>query len=329
MNAECSLLERSLDALDDIFYVYDSEGQLVHWNRRLNDLFGLSDAALEGMSPAEFFIETDRPAVNDAVAEVFEAGVTVVEARAETTEGLVRFELTGRKLLEGDEVIGFSGVARDVTDRRDHEWLLTTRNERLSEFADVLAHDLRNPLAVARGYLELYRSGGDPAALANADAALDRIDDIIDDIRTTARDGSSPSKFIEVSIPEVAERAWQAVVTDEGTLDVRTESSVDADPAQLRRVLENLFRNSVEHGPHGVTVEVVETEAGFAVDDDGPGLADRDRTEAFDPGVSGGETGTGLGLYIVRSVAEFHGWTVSLSESPAGGLRVAFDIGAD
>ncbi|WP_178917670.1 ATP-binding protein [Natronomonas gomsonensis] len=326
MDGECSLLERSLDALGDIFYVYDANGRLVHWNRRLNELFGLSDAELEGMLPAAFFIEADRPAVNDAVAEVFETGVTVVEARAETSEGLVRFELTGRKLLDGEDVIGFSGVARDVTDRRDQEWLLATRNERLSEFADVLAHDLRNPLAVARGNLELYRTGGDPATLESVEGALDRIDAIIADIRTTARDGIPRSELVEVSLPEVAERAWQAVVSGTGTLDVRTDGSVAADPAQLQRVFENLFRNCIEHGPHGVTVAIVETPTGFAVEDDGPGLSSVDRAEALQPGVSGSDDGTGLGLYIVRSVAEFHGWTVVLSERPGAGLRVEFDL---
>ena len=52
MDGECSLLERSLDALDDIFYVYGANGRLVHWNRRLNELFGLSDAELDGMLPS-------------------------------------------------------------------------------------------------------------------------------------------------------------------------------------------------------------------------------------------------------------------------------------
>jgi signal transduction histidine kinase len=282
------------------------------------------------MTPATFFVEADRPAVNEAVAEVFEAGLTVVEARAETAEGLVRFELTGRKLVVDDTVVGFSGVARDVTDRRDREWSLATRNERLTEFADLLAHDLRNPLSVARGHLALYRTdpSPDPSVLETVDDALDRIDDIIDDIRMTALDGAQAMNRLEVSVAEVARQAWAAVVTDGGTLSVSTGLSVEADPAQLRRVFENLFRNSTEHGPGDVSVAVVETPTGFAVDDDGPGVPQGDRTDAFDSGVSGTEDGTGFGLYIVRNVAEFHGWTVTLGESPSGGLRVGFDIGS-
>jgi nitrogen fixation/metabolism regulation signal transduction histidine kinase len=73
-----------------------------------------------------------------------------------------------------------------------------------------------------------------------------------------------------------------------------------------------------------VTVTVGRTDDGFYVADDGPGIPAADRDEVFEAGVSTDPEGTGLGLNIVRSIAEAHGWTVRATESAAGGARVEF-----
>ncbi|MFC6725128.1 sensor histidine kinase [Halobium palmae] len=123
---------------------------------------------------------------------------------------------------------------------------------------------------------------------------------------------------------EAARNAWEMVRHEGATLDVSTRAVVDADEGRLRRLFENLFRNAVEHGGSSVTVTVTETPTGFAVEDDGPGF-DSDRPERlFDPGVSGNEDGSGFGLYIVRTIAESHGWEVRPGPSPAGGARFEF-----
>ncbi|MFC6975297.1 histidine kinase dimerization/phospho-acceptor domain-containing protein [Halomicroarcula sp. GCM10025709] len=129
------------------------------------------------------------------MADIYETGETVVEAVARTTEGRVRFELTGRLLTDDDgTAVGFAGTGRDVTDRRDETWQLARENERLAEFADVLAHDLRNPLSVASGHLALARARvDDPEATEQLDrlaAAHSRIETIIADIRSAAARGA-------------------------------------------------------------------------------------------------------------------------------------------
>ncbi|MFC6724976.1 PAS domain S-box protein, partial [Halobium palmae] len=132
MTVQREPLRRSLDVLGDVFYVYDERGKLVVWNDRLNDLFGLADDQLSEMTPVDFFLPADRPTVERAVAEIFDAGETVVEARAETTKGLIRFELSGHLLTDAaGDVIGFAGVGRDVTERREQERRLAAQNERL------------------------------------------------------------------------------------------------------------------------------------------------------------------------------------------------------
>ena len=68
---------QALDVLDDVFYVYDRDARLVEWNRRLEDVFGLTAEELDGMAATAFFVPEDRPAVERAVdlAERYDATV--------------------------------------------------------------------------------------------------------------------------------------------------------------------------------------------------------------------------------------------------------------
>ncbi|AZH26061.1 ATP-binding protein [Haloplanus aerogenes] len=333
-------LHNALDALDDIFYIYDEHGRLVFWNDHLNELFDLTDEQIEGMMPAEFFLDADQPAVERAVERIFDDGETVVEARADTTNGRIRFELTGRKLTDDDgSVLGFCGIGRNVTERREWERQLAAQNDRLTEFATILAHDLRNPLAVAKGYLDRYLAEGETVDIDRVTDSLDRIERIVEDVLTVAIEGQAVTDVQPVALDAVARDAWEMVAINGATLDVRTSLVVDADATRVRRFFENLFRNSVEHGSTGsrtesddaiehggadVTVTVRETDTGFAVVDDGPGIPVAERDHVFDPGFSRTTNGTGFGLYIVQTIAEAHGWAVAVTEGDAGGAQFEF-----
>ena len=347
MTGDPAWLARALDTLDDVFYVYHATDGLVYWNRRLEVLFDLTEADLSGMTPTEFFVPEDRPGVAAAVADIYETGETVVEAVAGTTEGRIRFELTGRLLTDGDGTpIGFAGTGRDVTDDRDETWQLARENERLAEFADVLAHDLRNPLSVASGHLALVRARvDDHEATEHFDrlaAAHSRIETIIADIRSAAREGVLATQTEPVDLAAVTADAWDTIRAPDATLDCRATGTVEADRDRLQRLLENLFRNSVEHGStssrpraddsveHGSTndrtvrIVVTDTETGFAVEDDGPGIPLAERAAVFEPGISLAD-GTGFGLAIVRSITRAHDWDVTVAEGTMGGARFVFD----
>jgi signal transduction histidine kinase len=254
-------------------------------------------------------------------------------------------------LSELGESIGHaidSMAARKQLARREQE--LARQNERLDEFASVVSHDLRNPLNVAHGNLELVGMDVDDDRLGRVADALDRMDELIDDLLTLARYGRTVDDVQSVDVRSVAERAWATTDTEGTRLRFDDDpGTVQADESRLTQVFENLFRNSVEHGstdsrPEAdtseafvrggdgpdVTVTVGRTADGFYVEDDGPGISESERDRVFEGGYTTADDGTGFGLNIVRTVAEAHGWTVAVTEGSDGGARFEFTTaGAD
>jgi signal transduction histidine kinase len=222
-------------------------------------------------------------------------------------------------------VQGIVGITVDITDQKHRERELDRQNERLEEFASIVSHDLRNPLNVAEGRLELYRRTGDESELEVVAEMHERISELIDEVLAFAREGSHVEDTEWVDSHPQAWEAWEAVDTGDATLVQQWDYCIEADASRLVRLFENLFRNSVEHGGRDVTVEVgtLEAEAGFYVQDDGPGVPESVRDDLFERGVSTNEDGTGFGLAIVAEIAEAHGWAVELAEHD-GGARFEF-----
>ena len=205
---------------------------------------------------------------------------------------------------------------------------LERKNERLDRFAGVLSHDLRNPLNVASGRLELADDAIGPdheaaAHLAAASRALTRMNEIMEDVLTLTWSGETldSDDLSTCALNEVAAASWEQVDTAEAHLAVNGCLHLQADERRLGRLLENLFRNAVEHGRPTVTVRMGGLPDGFFVEDDGPGFPNDATEQLFDAGYSSREEGTGLGLSIVKSIADAHGWTLSAQTADTGGAR--------
>lgn len=194
--------------------------------------------------------------------------------------------------------------------------------DRLEEFAGVLSHDIRNPLHVADARLRLARDADDPAEhLDTAETALARIERLVEDVLTLARQGETVGETEPVPLESAAREAWGTVESHDATLDVSVEGTVEADRGRLVEVFENLYRNAIEHGGAGVTITVGALDRGFFVADTGPGVAPADREKIFESGHSTSEDGTGFGLAIVRRIVDAHGWEISVTEGADGGAR--------
>ncbi|WP_144797203.1 hybrid sensor histidine kinase/response regulator [Halorubrum depositum] len=233
------------------------------------------------------------------------------------------------RVLAANVTVALDGAER-TAQLRTRDAALQREIDRLEKFAGLVSHDLRNPLNVAAGRLEIARGLVDGAdALAELDRVADaheRMEELIDDLLALARQGQTVDELESVDLAEAAAEAWRTVDTAGATLDAPDEAvAVDADPERLRTLLENLFTNSMEHGSTdtgpGVTVTVGALADGFYVADDGEGF-DVDPDEAVEYGVSNDPHGTGFGLAIVREIAAAHGWTLSIDD--ADGARFEF-----
>ncbi|WP_276224002.1 histidine kinase N-terminal 7TM domain-containing protein [Haloarcula halophila] len=216
-------------------------------------------------------------------------------------------------------------VLRDVTEQVRREAELERQNERLEEFAGVVSHDLRNPLAVADGSVALARQEDDTAHLDKAADAIDRMDALVTDLLALARQGQSVDDVEQVTLASVVDDAWQNVDDHEkATLVNNAEGVLKADTQRLQQLFENLFRNAVEHGGSGVTITVGREDDELYVEDDGPGIPATERDRVFEYGHTSSSSGTGFGLAIVQTIAQAHGWSVRLTESQNGGARFVF-----
>jgi PAS domain S-box-containing protein len=213
-----------------------------------------------------------------------------------------------------------ASAAEAALHRADRERRLRETNERLDEFASVVAHDLRTPLTSAVGYLDIGRETGSEEHFDRVEAAHDRMDDLIEDLLALARTTDRTPDRRETALEEVVAEAWSYVDTDAVTLETGDLGTLDCDPGQVGRLFENLFRNAFEHGDADtVRVEALDG-GGFAVEDDGDGFDDPPDADLFERGHTSGE-GIGFGLAIVADVASAHGWSVAATTGRDGGAR--------
>jgi signal transduction histidine kinase len=251
----------------------------------------------------------------------------------------------------------FVGIIRDVTaeDRRRRQ--LARHNEYLEEFVQTVSHDLRTPLNVAQGRLQLVTetvntdgqqsvdgSTADEIApsemtadelasavgdVREATRALDRLDELLSEFLELVQEGLLVRNTEPVDLDQAARTAWKSVDTGGLTLDVAEDlGRVDADESRLRELLENLFANAATHAETASTVRVAPKDetAGFVVADDGAGITPAEYDSVFDPGYTTAESGSGFGLAIVRRIVQAHGWSITVGESTEGGARFEIDV---
>lgn len=251
--------------------------------------------------------------------------------------------------LDDGEFQGTVIAFRDVTKQHRYERELERQNERLDTFASMVSHDLRNPLSVAKGRLQLAHETGEREHFEEVEAAHEHMESLIADLLSLARDGRTVEEPTRGELEAVASGAWESVETGDATLQVLDGGwAFDADHDRVQQLLENLFGNALEHGstdhvarsddvdhdhtdrPAGsitVTVGVLDGGDGFYVSDDGRGIPESERDLVFEHGYSTNESGTGIGLEIVESIADAHGWSVEVTDGDAGGARFEFRTG--
>ena len=249
-------------------------------------------------------------------------------------------DLSHRIDYSGDDEVGVLAEAfNHMLDR------LEAGFRRQREFVADASHELRSPLTVLRGRIELLtqKAGNPDAITAEADGLLRevrRMDRLISDMLTLAR--AERGALIErrpVSIEDFAadlRRDLPLLGPRSYSVESSVKGTLDADPDRLAQVVRNVVANAVRHTPPDGHIDVSigssDGEAVFAISDDGAGIEPErlarifDRFYRTDEGRGREQGGSGLGLAIARAIVEAHGGSIAAESQPGEGATIRFRI---
>lgn len=237
-----------------------------------------------------------------------------------------------------DEVVPLAGTLNQLLERLDH--LLAGQRQFLAD----AAHELNTPLAAIKLQAQLARradEAGRQAALDDLDAGIERAIHLAAQLLALARlepDQRQPA-FEPVALDALVRQELAALspLAEQRQVDLGLEHAdaltVHGDRAALLAMFDNLIDNALRYAGTGARVDVSVTRDGqqavLTVADNGPGIAPADRARAIERFVRlqpSAATGSGLGLAIARETAQLHGGTLTLDETPGGGLTVRIGL---
>ncbi|NPV06821.1 MAG: PAS domain S-box protein [Anaerolineae bacterium] len=331
------LLQRTFDALRDAIFVTSADGDVIlDCNQAACDTFGYQREEMLGNSMGMLHVDEGAHASfcrtrDQAVAA--QGFLMLAEFPMRRRDGSVFPSERVVTPLDDEEGrrLGYVCSVRDVSERLKLEQMK-------SEFVASVSHELRSPLAAIMGYTEIVLDGG-PGELSPLQRdfletvyeSSQRLEWLINDLLDVSRmeTGRYTLKKQQVALPEVIERAVEQVrpaAADRGvTLVLEVDRALPplvADARRLGQVLDNLLGNAVKFTPAGgrVTLVARPDESGVVVEvrDTGIGIPEEDLPRVFERfyrarNVAGEDRGgTGLGLYIVRSIVEAHQGTLEV-----------------
>ncbi|MEW9528904.1 ATP-binding protein [Microbispora sp. NPDC049125] len=275
------------------------------------------------------------------------SGLAPLEKMATTAHGVAEGGDMSARMPEGTSEIGRLGaavnlmldrIAQAFRDRRASE-------DRVRRFAADASHELRTPLSTISGYAELYRAGAIPAedmpkVMGRIEAEANRMGRLVTEMLELARlDRGAALERTETDLAEMArEVAADSVALDPGhpvTVNAPPSLVTAVDEARIRQVLVNLLGNVRAHTPEGTpaTIRLAESADVVTIEvaDAGPGMTRERVARAFDRFERGEEQlsgGAGLGLSIVKAIAEAHGGRCRIESSPGEGTAVRVELPA-
>lgn len=301
--------------------IYGEGGEYIYVNEAYADLFEVDPAELIGTAIWDIAPEIEQERFHH-YWHSFETGETRTAETVHECGGVAVpvATVTTRRTIDGTAY--HFGTIRDISERKKRERELERQNERLDAFASVASHDLRNPLSVAQGYLDIIKDDYEREEIILIDNALDRMNTLIVELLSLSKSGDTINDTEPALVDEVAGNAWRTVDTSDATLEMSAPKIVImADKTRLQQLFENLFRNASEHGGRDVTVTIGTMDDGIYIADDGVGIPHAEREAVMKAGYTNAEDGTGIGLNIVSQIVSAHDWEIHVTESADGGAR--------
>ena len=302
------------------------EFQFERVNQAYEEATGIGTAEVRGQTPTEIFGDELGAKLEANYHRCIRGGESIrYEEELPVETGARYWETTLTPVFSDGKPTRIIGFTRNVTDRVKRERQLRSKKEQLDEFASVISHDIRNPLGVAQGRIEMLKEECESDHIPPIDRSLNRIEELVSDTLTLAREGQVVSDPEPIQLVNIVGACWRSVSIAEATIEVEDDITMMGDESRLRHVFENLFRNAIEHGGADITVRVGQFDnTGLYVENSGPPIPEEIRETVFEPGHTSAQGGTGFGLTIVKRIVEAHGWEVAIAEGSDGGVRFEF-----
>ena len=322
-----------LDAINDVVYVLDTDGDFLDWNQAFEEVTGYGGDELASMNATDLFAEEDHEAVTAAVEESFETGQTRVELDFLTAnDESIPYEFVASSFENpvGDLVL--AGIGRDRSQHVEYELRLEAQRNNLEILNQVVRHDIRNDMTVVRGRARMLDEYVDDAGRAHLEAVLRGAESAMD-LTTTARDLAATMLSTDADVEPVeldshVERAVEdtrsqfpdAVIT----ADRIPEAKVPGNEF-LQAVFRNLLTNGVIHNDKAVPEVLISTyieddKVTVSVADNGPGIPDNQKETIFGKGEKRLDSpGTGVGLYLVQTLVDQYGGDVWVEDNDPEG----------
>lgn len=365
VRAQERFLESIVENIPDMIFVKDArELRFVRFNRAGEELLGYSRDDLLGKNDYDFFPPEEAEFFTRKDREVLARGA-VVDIPSEPIhtrhKGLRHLHTKKIPILDAEGRPEYLlGISEDITERKRAEDALARRTEELArsnadleQFAYVASHDLQEPLRKIRSFGEVLAEEAGASLAPEARHHLERIQNaatrmqaLIDDLLTLSRVTTQASPFVRVDLGAIAREVISdlevSITEKRARVDLEPLPSIDADPVQMRQLLQNLVSNALKFHA-GSTPPEVRIHARVAQDrsdggDEGDGagatcdLVVEDHGIGFDPKhaerifkpfqrlhARDAYQGTGIGLAICKRIAERHGGRIAVTSDPGKG----------
>ena len=333
-------------------FTFDTDGVITSWNPGSKEMLGYTEEEILGENFRIIFTPEDLEASQaDQEMRTAAAEGRALDERWHLRKGGEPFWAQGLVMPlkdDADEIRGFLKIIRDKTEERHLQDALGKRTAELeeadlhkNEFLAMLAHELRNPLAAVRNAVTLATRSGTREDLEwSRDVTTRQIQNfahLIDDLLDVSRIGQGKIQLrkelvdavpiihhaVEAVRPLVDERKHELLVSFTST-DLR----VEADTTRLEQMLVNLLANAAKYTPSGGRIQLIAGVEGdevlFRVRDNGDGISPELLPRMFelfvqaDRSLARSEGGLGIGLTLVRSLAELHGGSVAATSDGPG-----------
>lgn len=344
---EQQALSALLDASPDAIVAVDEAGFVTYANRGAEDVLGRPRTDLRNRPLALLMSGADG--FGQLMADQRSSAVSDRDLRITRPDGKrVLLSVSSRPLVLPDgRRLGTAAYLRDVTEREDLAAQLKRKAEELEGYVHTVSHDLRSPLVAVLGFARLLRE--DYANRLDADGArfLDRIeqgartmDALVHDLLELSRIGNEARETHPVDATRVLRQLAAELKPRLESHDMTLTFENDAPPlacgaSRLYQVLSNLLENAIRHAPADretrpltieVTIDTLPDLHRICVRDDGVGIAPENHARIFEVFQTigdrvriDGQRSSGMGLAIVKKIAESHGGSAWVESTPGGG----------